>query len=232
ALIGLGGFVAGVCAAMFFVQKGFTLGKQEAVRKPDGFVFPILGVLLLVALLFFPAVLNFSEQGFASFRAPVALSLIGGMAVGGLAFISRFCSVAPVRDSIFMKSFGALSVVGGFMVVLIGYNIIFGHFELGMEATSFSHTNWLWNFLSLGLVGFTAVLAGGCPLRQLVHVGTGNTDAAVTVLGMMTGTALVHNFGLASSSAGPSDAAWAAFIIATAAVLVIAVSYTFKKKGA
>ena len=233
ALIGLGGFIAGVCGGMFFNKKGFDLGKPQPIVKTEGAILPILGILLFVALIFLPALLNFSEQGFASFRAPIVVSLIGGIVVGGIAFISRFCSVAPVRESIFMKNFGALSVVGGFMVVLIGYNLIFGHFSLGMEATPFSHTDVLWNILSMGLVGFVASIAGGCPFRQLVHAGSGNSDAAITVFGMMVGTALVHNFGLASSVAGIADNAPVAFVIATVVVLAIAISNTFfGKKGA
>ena len=48
-------------------------------------------------------------------------------------------------------------------------------------------------------VGFAAVLAGGCPLRQLILAGQGSSDSAVTVLGLFVGAALCHNFGLASS---------------------------------
>ena len=48
-------------------------------------------------------------------------------------------------------------------------------------------------------VGFAAVLAGGCPLRQLILAGQGSSDAAVTVLGLFFGAALCHNFNLAAS---------------------------------
>ena len=48
-------------------------------------------------------------------------------------------------------------------------------------------------------VGFAAVLAGGCPLRQLILAGQGSSDSTVTVLGMFFAAALCHNFGLASS---------------------------------
>ncbi|MCL2754049.1 MAG: YedE-related selenium metabolism membrane protein, partial [Defluviitaleaceae bacterium] len=78
ALIGLGGFIAGVCGGMFFNKKGFDLGKPQPIVKTEGAILPILGILLFVALIFLPALLNFSEQGFASFRAPIVVSLIGG----------------------------------------------------------------------------------------------------------------------------------------------------------
>ena len=57
----------------------------------------------------------------------------------------------------------------------------------------------LWDQLRL-LGG--SVLLGGCPLRQLILTGEGNTDSAVAVLGMVAGAAFCHNFGLASSATG------------------------------
>ena len=44
-----------------------------------------------------------------------------------------------------------------------------------------------------------SVLAGGCPLRQLILAGQGSSDSAVTVVGMFVGSAICHNFGLAAS---------------------------------
>ena len=43
------------------------------------------------------------------------------------------------------------------------------------------------------VVGFAAVLAGGCPLRQLILAGQGSSDSAVTFLGMLIGAAFAHN---------------------------------------
>ena len=51
------------------------------------------------------------------------------------------------------------------------------------------------------VVGFAAVLAGGCPLRQLILAGQGSSDSAVTFLGMLLGAALAHNFGLVGAAA-------------------------------
>ena len=52
------------------------------------------------------------------------------------------------------------------------------------------------------LVGWGSVLLGGCPLRQLILAGEGNSDSAITVFGFMAGAAVSHNFGLASSGKG------------------------------
>ena len=67
-----------------------------------------------------------------------------------------------------------------------------------------AHTAQLWNVLGMVVVGFGSVLLGGCPLRQIIMAGEGNSDSAVTVLGLMVGGAMAHNFGLASSTSGPT----------------------------
>jgi Na+-driven multidrug efflux pump len=57
--------------------------------------------------------------------------------------------------------------------------------------------------LALNLfTGLAFTLAGGCPGRQLIMAGEGDGDAAVFVLGMLTGAAFAHNFSAASSGAG------------------------------
>ena len=80
------------------------------------------------------------------------------------------------------------------------------------------------------LAGFGCVLLGGCPLRQLVLSGEGNTDSAVTVLGLLVGAAFAHNFGLASSANGPTAAGKIAVVIGLAAAALIACANTFWKK--
>ena len=61
----------------------------------------------------------------------------------------------------------------------------------------------------------------GCPLRQLVMAGEGSADGTITVLGMMVGAALCHNFGLASSANGPTQNGMIAVIIGFVVVAVV-----------
>ena len=56
----------------------------------------------------------------------------------------------------------------------------------------------------MALTGFCSVFFGGCPLRQLIMTGEGNSDSAVTVLGLAAGAALLINFGLAASWCRPT----------------------------
>jgi uncharacterized membrane protein YedE/YeeE len=69
-------------------------------------------------------------------------------------------------------------------------------------------------------------LLGGCPFKQLVLAGSGNSDSVVTVLGMTAGAALMHNFGMASSAAGVTANGKAGFACALVVVIFIAVYNT------
>jgi YedE family putative selenium metabolism protein len=130
----------------------------------------------------------------------VLVSLAAGLVVGVLAQRSRLCFAGGIRDLILFKSGHLLSgLVAAFLAALIA-NVALGSFRAGFADQPIAHTRHLWNFLGMALVGLGSVLLGGCPLRQLVLAGNGNTDSAVTVLGMLAGAAMVHNFGLQAAS--------------------------------
>ena len=73
-------------------------------------------------------------------------------------------------------------------------------------------------------------IVDGAESGNLVLAGEGNTDSAVTVLGLMAGAAFAHNFGLASSGAGPTANGKIAVIIGIVVVAAIAACNTFRKK--
>jgi hypothetical protein len=95
--------------------------------------------------------------------------------------------------------------------------------KLGFADQPVAHDDHLWNFLGMALAGLCFALAGGCPGRQLFLSGEGDGDAAVFVLGMITGAGFAHNFNLASSSAGTSPYGPEAVVIG----LVVAVAIGF-----
>ena len=86
----------------------------------------------------------------------------------------------------------------------------------------------------MALVGWSAILLGGCPLRQLILAGEGNSDSAVAVLGMVVGAAFCHNFGLASSAEGPTGNGKAAVVlcfIVVAAITLLNMERLEKRKA-
>jgi hypothetical protein len=93
---------------------------------------------------------------------------------------------------------GAIFLIAGYAV----FSLISHKFKLGFEDQPIAHQDWLWNATAMALVGLTGVLAGGCPVRQMVLAGEGNGDALLVVLGIMLGGAIAHNLNLASTAAG------------------------------
>ncbi|XTD80910.1 hypothetical protein AB8849_11170 [Proteus vulgaris] len=120
----------------------------------------------------------------------------------------------------------ALGVVALTLIILLG-NLYLGKFNLGFENQPIAHNDGLWNFLSMMLVGLCGVFITGCPLRQLANAGQGNSDAAISVLGMLVGAAFAHNFSYASSPAGVTDNGKLVVIIGLLVTSIIGVIYTY-----
>ncbi len=200
AWVALIGFAGGVATGVVALKKGFTLGRAHVTNRMAGGVLPVLMLGILALLIFVPTILKFSETGPGSMHAPLALSLVGGLLFGAFAQKSRMCFAGSLRDVFLMKNFDLLCVIGGLFVVMLIYNIAMGNFKLAFDTPGIiAHSEHLWNILGMYTVGFAAVLAGGCPLRQLILAGQGSSDSAFTVAGMFIGAALAHNFGLAAS---------------------------------
>lgn len=199
AWVALIGFIFGVATGVLALKKGFSLGRAYVTNTASGAILPVITVGILI-LLTATDLLKVSESGPGSMHAPVIASLAGGLLFGALAQKSRMCFAGGIRDVILMKNFDLLTVVGSLFVVMLIYNVATGGFVLGFDTPGvIAHSDHLWNILGMYAVGFAAVLAGGCPLRQLILAGQGSSDSAVTVLGMFAGAALCHNLGLASS---------------------------------
>ena len=230
AVFGLVGFILGIAIGVFFLNKNFSLSRAYPQSKQEGLLPPLVMIAFLVVLVAIPAVLTFSEKGPGSMRAPLALALGIGLVGGALAQRSRLCTAGGIRDAIMLKDFhllwGSLSILAA---VLIG-TLVTGQFKLGLAGQAIAHTDGLWNALGMVLVGWASVLLGGCPLRQLILTGEGNTDSAVTVTGLVTGAAFAHNFGLASSGKGPTSAGMIAVVIGLIVTACISIYYAIKNK--
>ena len=82
-------------------------------------------------------------------------------------------------------------------------------------------------------MGLASVLLGGCPLRQLIMAGEGSSDSAITVLGLLVGGAVAHNFKLVGNATetGPNGWGKAAVIIGIIIALLIAWTNTRKQEA-
>lgn len=242
AYVALIGFAGGVATGSRFLKKGFSLGRAYETKPLSGAVLPVLLAALLVIGVATGAYAA-STEGPGSKHAPL-LALVVALVIGALAQKSRMCFAGSIRDVILMKNFDLLSIIAALFVVMTIYNIATGNFHLSFSGQPIAHSQHLWNILGMYVVGFAAVLAGGCPLRQLILAGQGSSDSAVTFLGMLLGAAFAHNFNLVGSAAkaatatdaavpgGPAMPGKIAVIVCIVLLFVIAATNLRRKKAA
>lgn len=223
-ITGLAGFAAGIGVGIFFLKNGYNLGRSFAHQgsvKAAGYLAPLLALGLLAAVAIHASFLNFSTKGPGSMHAPIIISLLAGLAAGAAAFKSRMCLSGGIRDFLLVRDTFLLKIYAVMFVSALIANLSLGFFNLGFTSQPLSHTMHIWNFLGLFLTGLAATLAGGCPLRQMIMAGEGNTDAGFCILGMLAGAALAHSLNAAGSAAGVAlngQIAVVAGIIITAAL--------------
>lgn len=234
AVVGLFGFIGGVLWGVFFLRRGFDLGAQkwQGEKKAGGLVFVLLVVLMLILLAagieFNPEAggpFFFSKEGPGSLHAPLLISLAAGLIIGFLAQRSRMCLSGGFRDFFLIREYGLLMAYAFIFITALVLNVLLGKFNPGFANQPVAHSNHLFNFLGLFLLGQCAVLLGGCPLRQLVLGSEGDMDAATTVAGMIFGAAFAHNFMLAASAKGTTSFGEVAVIVGILAASLIGWAY-------
>ena len=229
ALVGLGGFASGIVVGIQFLNRGFTLKRTYTLPAVEGYLFPAVNLGLILVLVAAPAFIFFSTKPPGSAHAPLLISLVAGGLVGIAAQRTRLCTVGGIRDVILFRDWYLVSgYLAVFATVLLG-NLVFGKFNLGFASQPVAHTDGLWNFLGMALAGWGSVLLGGCPLRQLILAGEGNIDSVITIMGLAAGAAMAHNFGLASSAAGPTANGQIAVVIGL--IIVLAIAFFHREKS-
>jgi YedE family putative selenium metabolism protein len=211
----LAGLVAGIWIGALFLKNGFTLGKTQEFSKANGWVIPAFALILLTFLFFKPSFITLGSAG----HAPVLLSLLAGLIIGGLAQRSRLCFTGGIRDIILMKNAYLLQGILSFLAFVFIANLFLGQFNPG--AHPIAHTNVLAGFLGMTVVGLGSTMIGGCPFRQTILSGYGNTDSGISILGMLVGTAIAHNFLLAAKPSGATSNAMVSVVIGIVLLVLI-----------
>jgi YedE family putative selenium metabolism protein len=203
AVAGGAGLVAGVWLGLYAMRHGDPALESENIPAP----LPVALTTIVIAatlgmLVFAEGVLRKSTGGGGSIHAPMLISLAAGLAVGAASQRTRFCVTGSVRDMLLTRraSMG-LGLVGALGAALI-VSAMTGQFNPGYFDQPGVHLEWVWSFLSMALVGWAAVVSGGCPFRQIVKTGEGDMDAALVCAGMFVGAILVQQWGLGSTAAG------------------------------
>lgn len=228
-LTGLAGFAAGIAAGIVFLRSGFNLGRASThsggAGRFAGYLGAAAAVVLVIGVATGAAWLNFSVKGPGSQHAPVFFSLAAGLIAGALAWRTRMCLSGGIRDFLLVRDTYLLKIYAVIFAAALAGNLAFGTFKLGFAGQPLAHAMHLWNFLGLFLTGLAATLAGGCPLRQLIQSGEGNTDAMYTVLGMLAGAGISHGLNAAASGAGVTAAGQIAVVVGIAAAAIIGFAF-------
>lgn len=231
-LAGIFGLVCGILLGIFFLKRGFSLGRNRESSKVVGFIFPVFALLLLGffiwEILDAESPIKFSANGPGSLHAPFWISIIAGLVLGFLFQKSRFCMIAAVRDVVLFKDSAIAQGVLALIISAFITNLAFGFFNFGFSNQPIAHNDFVWNFLGMFLSGLCFCLAGGCPGRQLILSGEGDSDAGVFVFGLIFGAAFAHNFALASSGSGIG--ANAPYAVILGLIVVVAIAFFAKEK--
>ncbi len=228
ALSGLLGFLGGVQIGMWFERRGYSVGKTAVVHRALGLL-PLLLVGGLAVLWYRRAGLlgpGPNEAGDPP-HAPWFTALGIATIAGGLLSWTGFCAVSGARQLLR----GPRWMLLGVGCLMLGYGVtllIGGRSSFGVATPPGAHADHVASVLAMVLVGLSGVLAGGCPVRQIVMAGEGNGDAFITVVGIALGGVLAHNLGWAATPSTPtaaggvSSAGYAAVITGIVASLLYA----------
>ncbi len=231
AVAGVLGLVCGVWAGVKASLKGVELTPPQPERSGSGLLLPFLFTLLLLFLIVRPDFVAFSTKGSASEAAPWQAALAAGLLLGGLAQRSQFCITGSIRDFLLVRGRSYLHWgLGGFVLSAFVMNAATGRLHLGLYGQPGAHLDHLWSFLGMLLVGWISVLIGGCPFRQVVKAGEGNTDSGLVVVGMFIGGAVSQSWGIAGTAAGVPFYGKAAVL--TGLAFVLCVSLLFRNRTA
>jgi len=225
----LAGIVVGAAIGILFLKNGFNLGRSIKAHTAAGWAMPLLMFAVLLLAIFTPGFILASTEGPGAAHAALWVSLLVGLFVGVLAQRTRMCFVGGWRDLMMVKDTYLFGGIAAFFIGAIIANAALGHIDWGFVGQPVAHDNHLWNFLGMALVGLAATLLGGCPLRQLILSGEGDTDAGVTVLGLIVGAAIAHNFFTTASPNGIGDNSVVAVIVGL--VFCLAVGFLMRERA-
>ncbi|MGA1870005.1 MAG: YedE family putative selenium transporter [bacterium] len=228
AIAGILGFIAGVWVGLGFIKNRFTLERKREAHPIDAFLLPLLIIFLILAYGIKAHFLITGTYGPAAMHAPFLIALIVSVGIGFSAQRSTFCMMAGVRNFLMSKDTLLLSGILSLLVSSLVMCLALGYFKLGMFGQPGSHLAHGWSFGGMFLVGALSTFANGCPFRQLIMAGEGNIDAGITVIGMLIGAGIVHNWLLRSTLAGPTFQGEIALL--TGIIFILILGITFRER--
>lgn len=203
--------------------------KEKELGIANGLALPLFMIILLSFLILKPAFILLGKHGPAIMYAPIWISLIAGLIMGGFSQRSTFCMMAGFRNFFIARDTFLLKGIITFLGVALALALATGRFRLGLNGQPGSHLGHGWTFLGMFLVGGISVLANGCPFRQIIMAAEGNTDAGLTFLGMLIGGGIVHSWGIRSTISGPTF--FGKITVLTGLIFLITIGTVFRTRN-
>ena len=204
-LIGISGLIAGVWLGTYFEKGGFYLkGVIEDQTEGGSWILPLIGGIIFIDLIFGGTGLQLSKKGIGAVHAPILLSLIFGIIIGALGQRSRYCTTAGIKNFILGRD---IHIISGIMAVVFSaacVSVIMGDYLVGFLNYPGTHPEYIWDFVSMYLVGLGAALVDGCPFRIVIRAGRGDTGTIPVLMGMILAGGMTETLDIASSSTGIS----------------------------
>ena len=118
ALAGLVGFTAGIFCGIFFLKNGYSLKRTYTLTKSEGYILPIIELVIFALLIIKPAYIAFTAEGVGpgAMHAAVGVSLAAGLFVGVFAQRTRLCMVGGIRDLVLFRE---TRLILGFLAILV-----------------------------------------------------------------------------------------------------------------
>lgn len=219
---GLAGLGCGVVFSILFLRDGFVLRPKTDLPEAAGLALPLAAFLLLLAASTGWGTFAAAGYGAGANHAPFAASAAAGLFFGAAGQRSRFCVTGSIRNAAMLRDFREGAGTVAFLAAAFLLNVLLGGFSPTVSLEPGAHTDLLWAFLSMAMVGFGAILLSGCPFRQLVLAGSGDLDAAAAVAGMLVAASASAAFGVGSSPSGVTGAGKLAVLAGWIFFLVLA----------
>lgn len=224
-LIGVAGLISGVWFGAGFEKAGFYLtGGLQDEKEKESWILPLIGLIIFIVLAMGGVGLQISKKGPGAVYAPIFISFIFGIIIGALAQKSRYCTMAGIKNFIIGRD---IHLLIGIIVLFLSatlMNLMFGKYMVGFLNSPGTNTEYVWDFISMLLIGMGSVFVDGCPFRIVIRVGQGDTDAIPVLMGMMLAGGLTETLNIASGLEGTTREGKIGVLVGVLILILIGIS--------
>lgn len=105
AVVSFVGLVAGIALGTVFLNKDFSLPPDQQQPRVEGYLFPLICIIILALVMVNSSLFTSSEKGRGSMQAPILYTLYGGLIIGAIVQVTKFCSIGFISHAILFKRF-------------------------------------------------------------------------------------------------------------------------------